>query len=101
MSMNSGRAVGRATLLRRVPPERPTPPDFLPPPPEPADDRPRNPAWHWLLLVPAVVPLVTPLYNRIEPRLFGVPFFYWCQLAFVLLDVAVIGLVYKLTKRRT
>ena len=56
------------------------------------------PFFYWCQL--AFVPLVTPLYNRIEPRLFGLPFFYWCRLAFVLLDVAVIGLVYKLTKRR-
>lgn len=38
--------------------------------------------WHWLLLLPIVAPLLTPLYNRIEPQLFGLPFFYWCQLAF-------------------
>ena len=94
MSTNS-RAIGRA----RAP--RPKPPDFLPPPPEPADDRPHHRAWQWLLLLPIVLPLLTPLYNRLEPRLFGLPFFYWCQLAFVGLDVVVIALVYRLTKRRT
>src|SRR2546423_14680554 len=101
MSMNSGKAVGRATLPRRVPPPLPKPPDFLPPPPGPADGRPYHPAWQWLLLIPIVLPLLTPLYNRLEPRLLGLPFFYWCQLAFVLVDVAVITLVYQLTKRRT
>ena len=30
-----------------------------------------------------VMPLLVPLYNRIEPRLFGLPFFYWYQLACV------------------
>ena len=73
---------------------------FLPPPPEPADDRPYRPAWHWLLLIPVVLPLLTPLYNRLDPRLFGVPFFYWCQIGFVLVDIGVITLVYQLTKRR-
>ena len=97
MSTNSGRAVGRATLPRLT---RPDPPNFLPPPPEPPDDRPYHSAWQWLLLIPVVLPLLTPLYNRLDPQLFGVPFFYWCQLAFVLVDIAVIALVYKLTKRR-
>jgi len=32
-----------------------------------------------LILIPAVINLSTPLYNRIEPQLFGVPFFYWFQ----------------------
>jgi len=38
---------------------------------------------HWLLLVPILVGLANPLYNRMEPRLFGFPFFYWSQLALV------------------
>ena len=33
--------------------------------------------WHWLLFVPIVVPLLTPLYNRVEPALFGLPFYYY------------------------
>jgi hypothetical protein len=98
MSTNSGRVVGRATLPRRT---RPEPPHFLPPPPEPTDDRPYHSAWQWLLVIPIVLPLLTPLYNRLDPRLFGVPFFYWCQVAFVFVDVGVITLVYKLTKRRS
>ena len=32
-----------------------------------------------LILIPAVINLSTPLYNRIEPELFGIPFFYWFQ----------------------
>ncbi len=55
--------------------------------------------WHWLLAVPAVVPLLTPLYNRTEPRFAGIPFFYWCQLAFVGLVVGVVTLVYQATRR--
>jgi Protein of unknown function (DUF3311) len=56
-------------------------------------------AGHWLLLVPIVAPLLTPVYNRIEPRLFGMPFFYWFQLGFALLSTVVIMVVH-LTKRR-
>jgi hypothetical protein len=54
--------------------------------------------WHWLLAVPAVVPLLTPLYDRTEPRLAGIPFFYWCQLAFIGLVVGVVTLVYQATE---
>lgn len=56
--------------------------------------------WHWLLLVPAALPLFTPFYNRLEPRLFGMPFFYWCQLAFVPLCMIMITLVNLATRKR-
>ena len=32
-----------------------------------------------LILIPSIINLSTPLYNRIEPELFGIPFFYWFQ----------------------
>ena len=35
----------------------------------------------WLLAIPLIPPLLVPLYNRLEPRLMGIPFFYWYQLA--------------------
>jgi hypothetical protein len=54
--------------------------------------------WHWLLAVPAIVPLLTPLYDRTRPTLAGIPFFYWCQLAFVGLVVGVVTLVYQVTE---
>ena len=50
--------------------------------------------WHWLLLVPIVVPLIPGLYNRIEPTLFGLPFFFWSQLAFAFLASGVIAFVH-------
>jgi hypothetical protein len=55
--------------------------------------------WNWLLLIPIVVPLLVPLYNQIEPTLFGWPRFYWLQLAFVALGVATTVLVYRMTRR--
>lgn len=54
---------------------------------------------NWLLIVPIVVPLITPLFNAKEPRLFGFPLFYWLQLAFILLGVGTTTLVYRLTRR--
>jgi hypothetical protein len=40
-----------------------------------------------------VLPLLTPLYNRIDPRLFGLPFFYWCQLGFAALAAIIVSIV--------
>jgi len=39
--------------------------------------------WHYLLLLPPLVLLWVPSYNRIEPSLAGIPFFYWYQMAWV------------------
>ena len=72
-----------------------TPPPDRATPPVRSD---RSP-WNWLLLVPIVVPLLVPLYNREEPELFGWPFFYWVQLLFVPLGVATTVLVYRATRR--
>ena len=55
---------------------------------------------NWLLLVAVVVPLLVPLYNRVEPTLFGWPFFYWVQLAFVPLGVLATFLAHRATRRR-
>ncbi|GAB1645823.1 DUF3311 domain-containing protein [Krasilnikovia sp. MM14-A1259] len=56
--------------------------------------------WNWLLLIPIVLPLLTPLYNRDAPRLWGFPAFYWIQLAFIFVGVATTTVVYRMTKRR-
>jgi hypothetical protein len=57
-------------------------------------------AWHWLLLIPVVLPLLTPLYNRTDPALLGFPFFYWFQLALAGLSSVVIALVHLATRKR-
>jgi len=74
--------------------------------PLPAESQRRRPRagvrsrWQWLLAVAVVIPLLTPLYNRASPRLFGLPFFYWSQMAFIGLAACVTGAVYQVTKRR-
>jgi hypothetical protein len=55
--------------------------------------------WNWLLLLPIVVPLLVPLYNKVDPVLFGWPRFYWLQLAFVALGVLTTSIVYRMTRR--
>ena len=53
--------------------------------------------WNLLLILPLLM-LITPWFNTDEPRLFGLPFFYWFQFAFVPLGVLCVGLVYIKTK---
>lgn len=48
-----------------------------------------------LLLVPVVLALATPLYNIVEPKLFGFPFFYWIQIVQIPLCSVFIYLVYR------
>ncbi|MGI5487599.1 DUF3311 domain-containing protein [Microtetraspora malaysiensis] len=54
--------------------------------------------WNWLLLIPIAIPLIPALYNAVEPRLFGIPLFYWLQLAFILLGVTTTTVVYRMTR---
>lgn len=49
----------------------------------------------WLLLAPFVALLDVGSYNRIEPALAGIPFFYWYQLLWILIAAALIFLVYR------
>lgn len=54
---------------------------------------------NWLLL-PLLATLIPPLYNRYEPRLFGIPFFYWYQLAAISIGVICTLIVYLVSTRR-
>lgn len=51
-----------------------------------------------LLLLLPLLTLFTPFYNRIEPRLLGLPFFYWFLLAILLLTIGFTILVVALTR---
>ena len=51
------------------------------------------------LLVPMLV-LYVPLYNRIEPTLFGFPFFYWFQLGWIFVSMIITAFVYYGTEPR-
>ena len=41
-----------------------------------------------------------PFYNRIEPSLLGIPFFYWCQMLWIFLAALCILPVYLYEERR-
>ena len=53
---------------------------------------------NWLLLLPLVITLFPPVYNSIDPTLADIPFFYWYQLAAILVSVAVTLVVYRKTR---
>ena len=53
-----------------------------------------------LLLAPCVLAVLTPLYNRFSPELFGVPFFYWFQLLLIPVSALAIYAADRLGKAR-
>ena len=55
----------------------------------------RRPRWTNLLLIaPYVALLWVPFYNSIEPRVAGIPFFYWYQTLWILVSAALTYIVY-------
>jgi hypothetical protein len=64
----------------------------------PVDAHKGSKAWNLLLVLPFVALLWVPFYNAIEPVLWGIPFFYWYQFAWVFLTSALIVAVHRLTR---
>lgn len=61
----------------------------------------RNPwKWHALLLIPFVATLWVPFYDRVEPSVAGIPFFYWYLLLWIVLVAVLNGVVYVATRER-
>ncbi|QNE37312.1 DUF3311 domain-containing protein [Leifsonia shinshuensis] len=52
-----------------------------------------------LLVIAIVLPLVVPIYARSEPALAGIPFFYWYQMLWVLIDSGLLWICYALIVR--
>jgi hypothetical protein len=57
--------------------------------------------WYALLLLQYVLSLCVPFYNTVEPKLAGVPFFYWYQLLMVLVCAALTAVVYFAVERKS
>lgn len=51
--------------------------------------------WYLLLLGVITLALWAPLYNRLEPTLWGIPFFYWFQFVLVIVAAVLTGLAYR------
>ena len=54
--------------------------------------------WLWLLVIPWIAMIWVPSYNKIDPQLWGFPFFYWYQLLWVLISALITSVVYFKTK---
>jgi hypothetical protein len=54
--------------------------------------------WYLLLLLPFAGLLYPPLYATEDPELFGFPFFYWYQFAWVPVTALVTYFVYRKTR---
>jgi len=53
--------------------------------------------WYVLLLIEVLGVIIPSIYTRIAPKLFGFPFFYWYQLAWIIVSVILTGIVYLAT----
>ena len=74
-----------------------TPPQARPEPEVPPTDKRKMALAGVLLMVPIVVLLWVPHYAKIEPRLFGFPFFFWYQFLWVFICSALTYAAYRLT----
>ena len=52
-----------------------------------------------LLAIAIVIPLYVPAYSFDEPRLAGMPFFYWYQMMWIPITSALVGISYWLISK--
>jgi hypothetical protein len=53
--------------------------------------------WYLLFVIQFALSLWVPYYNRLEPAWNGIPFFYWFQLALVIVGAVLTAIVYFVT----
>jgi hypothetical protein len=56
---------------------------------------PKRPWLRILFLLPFIAMLWVSSYNRLSPELFGFPFYYWYQLAWVVISAVIAGVIYQ------
>ncbi len=61
----------------------------------PPRSKPRFNRWKLLLALPYLGLCLPQLYARATPALWGFPFFYWYQFAWVILASLLMGVVYR------
>ena len=59
----------------------------------------QNKGWYWLFALPLVFTLLPMIYNSRDPEFIGIPFFYWYQMAWVPITVALMVIAYRKTRR--
>jgi hypothetical protein len=55
---------------------------------------------HLLLVPPYIALLWVGSYNRVDPALFGIPFFYWYQLLWIPLGALLLYPIYRAEERQ-
>jgi Protein of unknown function (DUF3311) len=53
--------------------------------------------WYALLVIPCIAMLWVPFFNRMEPAVGGIPFFYWYQFSWVPVAALLTLVVHKAT----
>jgi hypothetical protein len=53
--------------------------------------------WYLLFLIQFIVCLWVPFYNRVDPAWYGIPFFYWYQMLWVIIGAVLTAIVYYAT----
>lgn len=54
--------------------------------------------WYLLFVIDFVIVLWPPFYNKIEPTLIGIPFFYWYQVPCVVVSAVITAFIYFITE---
>jgi uncharacterized protein DUF3311 len=54
--------------------------------------------WYLLFIIQFVAVLWPPFYNKAEPAIAGMPFFYWYQLLWVIIGAILTAIVYFVTE---
>ena len=52
-----------------------------------------------LIAIAIIVPLIVPLYAFAKPALWGIPFFYWYQLAWVFIAAGLLAIAYVIMRK--
>lgn len=65
------------------------------------NDRKPNQWWLVVLLAPFIAVLWVPFFNRTDPQIWGIPFFFWYQFACVVVSALITALVYFKTSPRS
>lgn len=63
--------------------------------------RPRSRSlWMWVLVLPLIGLLLPGIYARATPELFGFPFFYWYQIAWVVITGVLTAVTYFISESK-
>ncbi len=56
--------------------------------------------YYLLFLIPFIGTLIPPFYSKMNPQLFGLPYFYWYLILWILITGIIGGIVYFLSETK-